>query len=575
MDLEFDLPKPLAFLLAQPWILHEGRIYQPGRIEGGEAENYIELNSKKFSLAEIETAKGLEDFYFLKNAQDIERCEQEYMQRAVNTEFRSTENINRELSRNKVLHLLVDKVLPVITRFNTDDQLTMLIEEEENGVAHNDNPNNDNFINAMAEAVSNQTQRDNRNRNTQDADGAMQRELQQQKRRLVSAINQEYAQYEHQPARQRRQRRETIDTTRNAQGAVLDQLAQAIESTYANVAPRNARQERQRAQPLRDNSILTSHLFPQRNIMAYANGVHDLVTAAEWISYFEEHIERGFYRQLQGMSPSRDPDEIYETIKNRKDQVEKRYLSRLILKLQTSRLKISGDFFFPIKIEEQSLDGIEQVYKKLMEKDIKLKAIDHHEFQTEQLAQIQSQREALSRIANLEKFDMEGAGYEKIGEEYFAYVTTPEYALKGIRVNGPDNYLPMAPAKVGVSVSYRNNQFVIGNPVIMNDYQHPFLFGMGRHSMRQICLGTYAYRNNPYRRDGTMRSAVPEKRILDLLSKATEILMMGYVTGRGEHIRVDKHNFSGWTTKQEIERRGLPCYNDFTPARRPTTRYGW
>ncbi len=540
MELEFELPKPLAFMLAEPWMLYKGRIYQPASSVDELVDNYIELGNKKFPLEEIESAKGLEDLYFIKNAQQIEQCEQEFMQSAANTEYRSRDTINQELSRNKVQQLLVTKVLPIITNFNADDQLAKMIDEE-NGIAHNNN-----FIEVMAENAGGRTRTTARDiaeaAQTGNMSPEMRREIQEQKRNLTQGIQRQYRGFEHHPRRNRGTRTEEDST-------ILNQLSAAINDHYGNQrAPRGIRE-------LHDRSIMTSHIFPDRNLMFYDNRVHDLVTPQEWISYFEQYIDRNFYRRLQRMSPSKDPSEIYDLIKENKGLVEKRYLSRLMIKMQSSKVKIDGNYFFPIQMEEDSVSDIEQLYKKLIEKEVKLKAIEHNEFQAMQMYEIQKQREQLSRIANLDKFEMNGSGYEIIDRTYYAYVTTPEYCLKSPHVRDAHKYLVMPPAKIGVAITYQSGNFTINDPIVMNEYRHPFLSQRGR--MQQICLGDYD--------SSRARRQVPEECVMTLLSKAKENILMGYRTGSNPYRKLTKESWrDGWITKREMQRRNLLCLNDFS-----------
>lgn len=523
MELEFDLPTPLVFTIGEPWILYRGRLYQTGDPMEDVSDNYFELNGMKFGLGEIATPKRLEELYFLRHSDGIERASQDYMRRAANTEYRSKKAIEEELGRNKVLSLLITKVLPVITNFNADEKISRMIEEEQ-GIEH-EGSFLDQMLTNTGSARSGYHSSDS---------AAVQRDAQNQKARLLENIARQYGQFEI-----------SNNGFQQANG-IIDQLSQAIENRIgAEISP------------LLDGSILSSQIFPGRNIMYYKKGIYELVEAREWIGYFRQFIEPGFYRRLQRIPASREPDEIYDIIKENLQLVEKRYLSRLINKLKTSKLKISGRYYFPILMQGENLDEVLSLYKKLIEKQVKLAAVEHNEFQTLQMSEIARQREQLSRIADLHSFELNGAGYELKDGGYYVYVTTPEFALKSPHFSDAKHYLPFPPAKIGVKVSYDNyaEKYVIGNPLVMNQYRHPFL--SARASMQQICLGSY--------KPSSARVLQPDQAIQTLLSKAQEIIMMGYRRGNNPYQsnELTKDRWRSWITKREMERRGLVCLNDF------------
>jgi hypothetical protein len=526
MQLEFNLPTPTIFKLAQPWIFYGGKLFQSGQELDESNNNYIEFSDLKFNLDEIESPKGLEDLYFIKNKDVIETLQEKYMMDAANTEYRSKRAIEEELGQNKVLSLLVTKILPVITNFSLDDQLTKMIEEEQ-GISHQDN-----FLEVMAQGSSSSNHTSGRSTTTRS-------DVQRQKQHLVNIISEQYKQFEVNNSQ---------PNTNNAHGtdSVMIQLNQTIERNLGS----------NRGNSLDDGSIFTSQIAPGKNIMFDDNKIYDLVSTTEWVSYFKDHIQPTFYNQLQGISTSTDPEEVYGLIKENLQLVEKRYLSRLLLKLKSSKLKIDNNYYFPIHMEEDNVNDIQLLYKKLIEKDVKLKAIDHNEFQAIQMGEIQRQREQLSKIANLTHFELNGAGYEINNGQFYAYVTTEKYALKSPHINGSKKYLPMPAAKIGVPLSYdnRSRKINIGNPIIMNQYQHPFLSDY--KSMQTLCLGQY----NP----SHAKRLDPEQAVTTLLSKAKEIILMGYRSGSNPYRKLRQDSWSGWLTKREMERRDLVCLNDFS-----------
>ena len=76
MQLEFNLPTPTIFKLAQPWIFYGGKLFQSGQELDESNNNYIEFSDLKFNLDEIESPKGLEDLYFIKNKDVIETLQE-------------------------------------------------------------------------------------------------------------------------------------------------------------------------------------------------------------------------------------------------------------------------------------------------------------------------------------------------------------------------------------------------------------------------------------------------------------------------------------------------------------------
>ena len=562
MQLEYEIPTPFVFQIAQPWILYNGRLFQvgdesidveekeedietQGLTEEAQASDRLFLDSSSYSLEEIETAAGLEGLFYEKNARAIEHFQEDYMRRAVNNEFISRNSLDQELRRNKVLSLLIHKILPVITNFSLDDQVNRLIMEEE-GISTASQEQN--FLNILATQAGNSSRR--RAQSTQPAENyprEVQRDMQEQKRRLVERINSEYRQFEiaHQDAPRSDER----------ESSILSRLSQEIER---NIGRRSrSRSVEDRYSPLQDGSILTSQLFPDRNIMCYSGGIYELASAADWASYFEGHITSRFMGRLRRLPKTATPQEIYNLIRDNLQEVEKRYQSRILNKLRSAHVKINDEYYFPILFQDDDINAVELLYKKLIEKQVKLSAIDHNEFQTAQMCEISRQREQLSRIADLTNFELNGAGYEYKDGRYWAFVTTPEFALKSPHISSERRYLPFRPAKIGVSISYDSSRdkFIIGDPVVMNQYKHPFLSGYS--SMQQICLGHY--------HSSDARNLPVEQAVLTLLTKAKENILMGYRSGSNPYKRLTSEYFSeGWMTKREMERRGLVCLNDFS-----------
>jgi len=141
------------------------------------------------------------------------------------------------------------------------------------------------------------------------------------------------------------------------------------------------------------------------------------------------------------------------------------------------------------------------------------------------------------------------------GNEYYVYVTTPKFALRSPHVTDEKRYISFPPAKIGVSVMYDDyeKKMIVGDPIVMNSYSHPFL--PGRSTMQHICLGSY--------KPSTAKRLPADQAILTLLSKAKENLLMGYRSGRNPHNPLNKDRWNGWLTKKEVEQKELVCLNEY------------
>ena len=126
MNLEYEIPKPLVFKIADPLIIYKGNLFQTGQVDETLVNNYFDLNGLRFELDEIETPKRLEDLLFKNHAVEFERIQQQYIQSAIRTEYQSREQINSEIRQNKILHLLITKVLPNITNHNILNSINII-----------------------------------------------------------------------------------------------------------------------------------------------------------------------------------------------------------------------------------------------------------------------------------------------------------------------------------------------------------------------------------------------------------------------------------------------------------------
>ena len=241
---------------------------------------------------------------------------------------------------------------------------------------------------------------------------------------------------------------------------------------------------------------------------------------------------------------------LVEDVKRNYDKIDSSVVSRIINKLRSTKLNINGSYYFPIYSNE-SIEIISD-YKKLIEKKLKIESINHTRFQAESLKKIAEEKSQLSKLVNTDTFEINGAGFEKIGGSYYVFITTPEYVLKSPHDN---NYYRFGKAKIGLEIiSAGRNNIEIREPRVLNRYKHPFLSQYS--SNQQICMGQY--------KTESARSLRPGQAVLTILTKAQENLMMGYKTGSNPYNRLDYDHFSSHKiSKQEFERSGLVCLNDY------------
>ena len=225
------------------------------------------------------------------------------------------------------------------------------------------------------------------------------------------------------------------------------------------------------------------------------------------------------------------------------------YQKRIRNKIISSRINIDGKSYIPLYSEKS--DGIIQKYKKLIEREIKIEAVEENADQTLKLADLAKQRKSLEDLAKKNKFEKNGAGFEKKSSSYYVYVKTGKFAMKSPHNK---NYYVFPEAKIGVQIRYSSGRFIVDPPVVMNSYKHPFLSGTG--SMQRICLGHF-------RSSDAIRGKSTEESTRILLDAGRKNIVMGYVTGGNPYKSLNNNNFSGYKkSKAYIQKNKIPCLNE-------------
>ncbi|MBW2993103.1 hypothetical protein KY317_00845 [Candidatus Woesearchaeota archaeon] len=518
------LPRPYLFEIGTPLIVFNRRLIQP-KSETDANDNYFEFNRIRFALDEIISPKELEELYFRNNKEAIEGKQADYVRRVLNKEFKSREAIKKTIKDNKVLGLIIEKILPVLTEEQLSRQIGDFLQEDEK---------------QKQQEGQEEQQSAQQIQVVQEISPELKKELDWVKRDLKSRVNEEYRQY---AARNPR--------TNDSSNVVDDRIA-------AMLTP--SRRKKQLFTLVNEDSILCSQLL-DRNIMLIENKVYDFVTAPEFLSFFQEHIDRSFYSHLQRFSSKREPRDIAELIEENKGRFNHKYHSRMVNKLMSSRMKINSEFYLPLFFQK---DGdLLKRYLLLIERKIKLDSIEHYAYQEEELQKLSQEKYRLENLAQKNSYEQNNAGFEKRERGYYVYIKTPPYALKSPHIRGSDKYLEFPAAKIAVHVSYNSSyrKFQISDPVVINGYRHPFVSSGGAYA--SICLGRWASSL------GQTKALPPEQAVLALLSQGKKTLMMGYRTGSNPHHKLTRTEWydKTWLTKKQVEEKGLVVLNDFERRR--------
>jgi hypothetical protein len=531
-----ELPKPYIFELDTPLILFNGRLLQP-KSPTEENNDYAQFNSKKFSLEEIITPKKLEQLYFRNNHALVEEIEGSMVRQYFNSEFSSRENISQTIKENKVMSLIAEKILPILSADMLEGRIESIMSDNANAPA-------------VPQRATTQQRAMAQNVRQADLHPEVVREMNAIKQKLISKVEEEYKQF-------------CLDTAQE-EDETADRINQLLRPTAGHSS-------RDKITKLREDTAL-SELLKNNNLMVINDKIYSLVTIKDFISYFREGISRPFYQQTQEIRPNVQPESVVRMLHENKRSIEHKYFSRIENKLLSSKLKINNKYYLPILWGKTA--DLEDRYVKLLEKRIKIEAIEHNEYQTRMLARLSEEKRQLEELANSTSYERNNAGFFKRGNEYFVYIITPPYALRSPHVDGEKCYVPFGPAKIGVRVRYLSRSgyyderhynrddggvFEISDPMMIDGYRHPFVGSEG--SFTGICLGQWGY-SSP----DQLRNQPPEQKVLTLLAQAKKTLMMGYRTGGNPYPsnKLLKSNWSTWLSKAEVDRKGLVVLNDFT-----------
>ncbi len=279
--------------------------------------------------------------------------------------------------------------------------------------------------------------------------------------------------------------------------------------------------------------------------------VYMLFTVPELGEEFQEEMTPSACAAFRRFPTTASKDEAASLLTTERFDIDRRLYSKLKNLVNTSSVFLDDRLYFPILVG--SADDVERLHGNLLEKRIKIAAIENDEYQSLELHKIAEQRQRLEQLANRREYVVNDAGFKILNGGYYAFVRTPPYALKSPHVSSQDCYVPFGPAEVAVRISQSGSGFDVGNPIVINSYAHPFLSGSS--SMQKICLGSWSTASNTHRLNS-------EEKVARLLDQGTKTLMTGYRSGNNPYNRLDKNHFSDWLTREQVDRRGLVVLNE-------------
>lgn len=513
---QMELPTPYIFTLESPIITFKGRLYQPG-IETLRDDNYFDTGNAKYELNEISKPIELEELYYTHEKETLEQFKREFSNQRLNSTYMSNEEIQRQLGDNSTLKLLITEILPVITSIRVDNQI--------NAALNDQSYEKSSELEELIQNINTNSRTNRRNTSSNSSNSNNSHNAERAKEELIRQVNREYNNLVRRP------------TENRLEGQILTVLENNSETREAMTI-------------FNDNSIYNTELTGGSNFLRLEDSVYELVTTSKLMEEFRSNIDQHYYQQLTQIPATKDPLEVLQYVRENYQYVRHAVKSRIRNKLKSTKVKIGEQYLIPLFVEETSymLDD----YKKLTEKKLKIDAINHEEFQAQTIARIQEEEEQLEKLINTNKYEINGAGFEKRSGEYYAYITTPEYILRSPHNN---NYYKFPKAKVGVTIrASGRNSLTIGDPIVMNRYSHPFLSDSS--SMQRLCMGNYSTSH--------ARKLNPGQAVLTLLTKAHENLMMGYRTGSNPYKKLNNESFSNKKISEaQFRNSGLACLNDY------------
>ncbi len=489
-----QLPTPYLFEFSHPVVVYYGRILVPSSTSSSQK---LELGSKSLSLEEGISIRELEEMYRSHHSDAIDTIKQEFIENELRQSFLSREIVDSALRDNRTLSFIINDILPILTSNSLDSAIDDALTDTRSG------------------SVDYRAMLGIRSSSSGSADVSS-RELNQAKREAERRVKSDYQQYE----RRRAGRRDDLDV--------------AISYYFG----------RPQAGWHNDGSVFSEYVIGSKNIMILNSNIYTLYPPKELLRLFSQEFDRNAYDNIIRMSDS-DPRETADFIESHPDVISHQAKSRIVNKLAGSRLTIDDNYYIPLLSSEGN--EIKIRYSKLIERELKLEAIEENQFRTAQYQMMQQERETLANLATRRRFEHNGAGFEKAESGYYVYATTPEYALKSPHTG---TYFRFGKAKVGVRIESYNGSFDIRGPIVLNRYSHPFLYG--NREKQSICLGAFDSSNFSRLR--------PAEKVQAMIAQGIKTLMMGYRSGSSPHHELG----SGFRSisKQEIERRKIPVLNE-------------
>ena len=509
---------PYLFRIESPVVIFNGRLFQAGALHPEATQDYIDIRTTRHALAEISTPSDIEALQQIHEVEAVQEYKQRYVQETMQRTLLSKDFVEQQITSNKALSFIVNKVLPIITESQLEQQIDSILTGQT--IQHS-------LLFSQQQKKSREreeTRETGEPRQEIPPDQKVQKEAQRMKQELKKALEQEYKKYQGKEEKTPR---------------TIQEELQELETT--------------RYSRLKDSSVLNDLLIPNYRLMLSDGKVFSLLTAKEHIEQQQEHISESLQRKLSRITPTTPFEDVEDILKKNKDGIEKNYRSKIMNKLRTTRINIAGINLIPFYAGTTT--ELIEPYKKLLEWKIKEESLDENETHTRQLQAIARERESLETIARKGAFEKNGAGFESVNGVYYAYVKTPEYALKS-----PHNqqYYQFKSATVGVSIIPHGNGFEIGRPIIINNYKHPFLNSTG--PMQSLCTGSYHYETRE-------RGMTPEEKVLSRLSLGKQILLSGYDGTRlsdffRPYRQLLQENFGECKiSEEEARRKNLPILN--------------
>jgi len=484
--------------LNMPLAYFRGRLFQVGEPTQAD-ENFIVIQDVHYALEEILTPVELESVFFERQSDAIERFQAEFMRQRAHTEFESARKVAEQMRQNSVLSLIVEKILPVITAELLEKKIESMVTERPAQHTHT--------------APRPQTP------------VPESRVVARIKQQLIEEIEHEYSRY----------------------GFPVESVG-SVAGRLAGIRDLNGR--------VRDDSAL-GQAARSLDLLITPERVYKLSTAREFLAHYSAYIEGSLRSRISRFADTTDPSRILEAMQSSQELIEHSHRSRIMNKLSSMKLNIEGCFTLPLMIK--STREFQDVYAKALERKLKIRAVLEDQSRAEELRKATQEQQRLEEIARMQNYERNGAGFMQYNGQYYAYVTTPPYALKSPHISGERCYVEFPPAKVGVSIQatdYGSRQFMVGWPVVFGPYKHPFVEHNDGRGAYQICFGSWSPENRT-------KGMTPERKVVALLDHAKKTLMMGYITGAHPYNPLQLDRFPKMLTKEEVARKGLVVLNDF------------